>query len=186
MRTTFKLFVLLIAVLVLAMPLAAFAAGGANASGQQTAAGSVVEPGARTMGGAAPEDVPGDADRLRTQDRLQDGSCDVEGACDSAMTQTRLREMEQARTQTRAGVAEDVEPVSGSADQDRLRNQDKLRDGSDDAVVTEPAVASADQIGDSAVPDQLRGRDTLTDRLLIDVPAGIAKWFQSMLQFFGL
>ncbi|MBU4556511.1 MAG: hypothetical protein KJ747_06550 [Actinobacteria bacterium] len=186
MRTTFKSFALLIVVLLLAMPLAAFAAGGVRASGQLTASGPSEAPGARNMGDAAPQDVPGDIDRLRTRDQLQDGSCAVEGDDEPAMTQTRTRQMEQARTQTHAGVVEDVDPAAVSADQARLRDQDKLRDGSCDDVVVEPEAASADRIADSASPDQLRERDTLADRLVVDVPAGIATWFQSMLQFFGL
>lgn len=183
MRTMFKPFVLLIVVLLLTAPLAAFAAGGPSTSGQQSAPAEA--PGARNMGDA-PEEVPGDIDRLHTRDRLQDGSCAVEGDGEPAMTQTQTRQMEQARTQTRAGADQDVEPASATADPDRLREQIKLRDGSCDDVVVEPETASADQIADSALPDQLRERDTYTDRLMVDVPAGIAKWFQSMLQFFGL
>jgi len=102
------------------------------------------------------------------------------------MTQTRSREMEQARTQSRTGVVEDAELATVSADKDRLRTQDQQRDGSCDDAIVEPEAVSSDQIADSALPDQLRERDTFVDRLVVDVPAGIAKWFQSMLQFFGL
>jgi len=93
--------------------------------------------------------------------------------------------MTQARTQSQGASVQATATGDGVPLRDQLRDRDQLKDGSCDA--TEVVVASAAFHDDAAeAAGQLQERDTLVQRVVQGIPAGVTAWFRSMLRAFGL